>query len=71
MPEGVRNLMLKYRGVGLIKAGFIGAVLIVLVILVGLLNVVGVMMCCVGLLFTMPIGFAALMYAYETIFAET
>ena len=30
------TLMLKYRGAGLIKAGFIGAVLIVLVILVGL-----------------------------------
>jgi phospholipid/cholesterol/gamma-HCH transport system substrate-binding protein len=28
--------MLKYRGTGLIKAGFIGAVLIVLLILVGL-----------------------------------
>jgi phospholipid/cholesterol/gamma-HCH transport system substrate-binding protein len=36
MPEGARNLMLRYRGTGLIKAGFIGAVLIVLVILVGL-----------------------------------
>jgi len=35
MPEGARNLMLKYRGAGLIKAGFIGAVLIVLVIVVG------------------------------------
>ena len=30
------DLMLKYRGTGLIKAGFIGAVLIVLIILVGL-----------------------------------
>jgi phospholipid/cholesterol/gamma-HCH transport system substrate-binding protein len=36
MPEGARNLMLKYRGAGLIKAGFIGAVLMVLVILIGL-----------------------------------
>jgi uncharacterized membrane protein len=42
-----------------------------LIILVGLLNIVGVLACCVGLLFTIPIGFAALMYAYETIFAET
>ena len=30
--------MLKYRGTGLIKAGFIGAVLIVLLILVGLVT---------------------------------
>jgi phospholipid/cholesterol/gamma-HCH transport system substrate-binding protein len=36
MPEGARNPMLKYRGVGLIKAGFIGAALMVMVILVGL-----------------------------------
>ncbi len=40
-----------------------------LVILVGLLNVVGVLLCCVGVLFTMPVGFAALMFAYETIFS--
>jgi uncharacterized membrane protein len=40
-----------------------------LVILIGLLNVVGVVMCCVGVLFTAPIGYAALMYAYETIFS--
>ena len=30
------TLMLKYRGAGLVKAGFIGVVLMVLVILVGL-----------------------------------
>jgi hypothetical protein len=41
-----------------------------LVIVVGLLNLVGVLLCCVGVLFTMPIGFAALMFAYETIFSE-
>ena len=40
-----------------------------LVILVGLINVLGVLMCCVGLLFTIPVGLGALMYAYETIFA--
>ncbi len=28
------------------------------------------MVCCVGVLFTMPVGFAALMFAYETIFSE-
>ena len=39
-----------------------------LVLLVGLLNIVGVMVCCAGLLFTYPIGLAALMIAYETIF---
>jgi uncharacterized membrane protein len=40
-----------------------------LVLLIGLVNVVGVLLCCVGVLVTMPIGFAALMYAYETIFS--
>lgn len=41
-----------------------------LLILIGLLNVAGFMACCVGVLFTMPVGFAALMFAYETIFDE-
>jgi uncharacterized membrane protein len=41
-----------------------------LIILVGLLNILGVLACCVGVLFTIPIGFAALMHAYETIFSE-
>jgi hypothetical protein len=40
------------------------------VLLVGLLNVAGVVVCCVGLLFTVPVGMAALMYAYETIFGD-
>jgi uncharacterized membrane protein len=40
-----------------------------LVILIGLLNIVGVLACCVGALFTAPIGYGALMYAYETIFS--
>jgi hypothetical protein len=42
-----------------------------LVVLVILVNVVGVCACCVGVLFTAPIGYGALMYAYETIFSET
>jgi hypothetical protein len=41
-----------------------------LVILISLLNIMGFCLCCVGLLFTIPIGIAALMFAYETIFAE-
>jgi len=41
-----------------------------LFILVGLLNVVGVLLCCLGVLFTAPIGLGALMYAYETIFSS-
>jgi uncharacterized membrane protein len=41
-----------------------------LIILISLLNLAGVFLCCVGLLFTIPIGFAALMFAYETIFSE-
>ena len=40
-----------------------------LMVLVGLLNVAGMLACCVGLLFTMPIGIGAWMYAYETIFS--
>ncbi|MEI9960945.1 MAG: glycerophosphoryl diester phosphodiesterase membrane domain-containing protein [Limisphaerales bacterium] len=42
-----------------------------LTIVIGLLNVVGFCVCCVGLLFTVPIGFVAMMFAYETIFSET
>jgi uncharacterized membrane protein len=39
-------------------------------IVYGLLAVAGVIACCVGIFVTMPIGFAALMYAYETIFSK-
>ncbi len=38
-------------------------------ILAGLVSVLGLLLCCVGMLVTMPIGLAALMYAYETIFS--
>lgn len=41
-----------------------------LVVITGLLNVAGFCCCCVGLLLTIPVGIAALMFAYETIFAE-
>jgi hypothetical protein len=34
------------------------------------LNVVGLCVCCVGVIFTFPVGVAALMLAYETIFSE-
>lgn len=40
------------------------------IMLIALLNVAGALVCCVGLLFTVPVGFAALMYAYETIFGD-
>ena len=39
-----------------------------LVVLIDLLNLAGLCLCCVGLIVTVPIGLAALMYAYETIF---
>lgn len=39
-----------------------------LMILISLLNLAGLCACCVGVLFTIPVGFAALMIAYETIF---
>ncbi len=41
-----------------------------LMLLIGLVNLAGALACLVGLLFTMPIGFAAMMIAYETIFGE-
>jgi uncharacterized membrane protein len=41
-----------------------------LTILIGLLNLGGLLLCCVGVVFTAPIGIGALMYAYETIFSE-
>jgi hypothetical protein len=41
-----------------------------LVVITGLLNIAGFCVCCVGLLFTIPVGIAALMFAYETIFSE-
>lgn len=40
-----------------------------LVILIDVLNMVGFCLCIVGLIVTVPIGLAALMYAYETIFS--
>jgi len=39
-----------------------------LTLLIGLLNLGGLVVCCVGTLVTTPIGIGALMYAYETIF---
>jgi hypothetical protein len=41
-----------------------------LVLLLSLLNIAGALLCGVGLLFTVPIGFGALMSAYETIFGD-
>ena len=41
-----------------------------LFVLVGLLNIVGMLLCCIGMLFTVPIGLGALMYAYEIIFSS-
>ena len=41
-----------------------------LLLLVGLINLGGLLFCCVGLIFSMPLGIAATMYAYETIFSN-
>ena len=41
-----------------------------LTIVVGLVSVAGLIGCCVGILVTIPIGMAAMMLAYETIFGE-
>jgi hypothetical protein len=39
-----------------------------LTVLAGLVSLAGVLGCCIGVLFTAPIGIAAMMFAYETIF---
>lgn len=41
-----------------------------LTIVAGLVSLAGVLGCCIGVLFTAPIGIAAMMYAYETIFSR-
>jgi hypothetical protein len=41
-----------------------------LVLVVGLLSACGFIACCIGLLVTVPIGWVALMYAYEDIFGS-
>lgn len=41
-----------------------------LLILISLLNLAGALACCVGLLFTIPLGYAVLIKAYETIFGS-
>jgi uncharacterized membrane protein len=41
-----------------------------LILLISVVNVVGLCVCCVGVIFTFPVGVAALMLAYETIFSE-
>ena len=40
-----------------------------LMIVCGLINMVGLLACCVGLFFSIPLVFAAFMYAYESIFS--
>ena len=39
-----------------------------LAVLAGLVSLLGIFGCCIGVVFTAPIGLAALMFAYETIF---
>jgi uncharacterized membrane protein len=39
-------------------------------IVYGLLAISGILACCLGVLVTMPIGVAALMYGYDRIFSE-
>lgn len=42
-----------------------------LLLLAGLIGIVGILFCCIGLLVTAPIAIGTLMYAYETIFNPT
>jgi hypothetical protein len=44
--------------------------LFALVLVVGLVAAAGILACCIGLLVTVPIGWVALMYAYEDIFGR-
>lgn len=41
-----------------------------LALLAGLISMLGVLLCCVGMLFTIPIALAALMYGYEDAFGS-
>ena len=41
-----------------------------LLFLVGLINLGGFILCCIGMIFTFPLGIAATMYAYETLFSD-
>ena len=41
-----------------------------LTVATAILNLLGILLCCVGLLFTVPLGIAASMIAYETIFGR-
>lgn len=41
-----------------------------LTIVIGLINVAGLFACCIGVLFTVPMTTATMMYAYEIIFGE-
>jgi hypothetical protein len=41
-----------------------------LLIVMGLINMAGMLVCCVGLIFTIPMSYMMLMLAYETIFGE-
>jgi uncharacterized membrane protein len=42
-----------------------------LTVLVGLVSAAGLLGCCIGIIFTAPIGIAAMMLAYETIFSAS
>jgi uncharacterized membrane protein len=42
-----------------------------LVVVCGLINLLGMCACCVGIFISLPIGFGALMYAYESIFSAS
>jgi hypothetical protein len=37
-------------------------------VVIGLINVAGMMLCCIGLLFSAPVGISAFMQAYDTLF---
>jgi uncharacterized membrane protein len=37
-------------------------------LLTGAVNLVGMLVCCIGLFFTLPLGLATAMYAYERLF---
>jgi uncharacterized membrane protein len=41
-----------------------------LLVVISLINLVGLFLCCVGMFLTFPLGIAAMIHAYETLFSQ-
>lgn len=67
MDKGIDFWQAMGLGHRMVKKHFVSV--LALLILGALINVAGVIACCVGVLFSIPIVFGSMMYAYETIFS--